>query len=201
MTYPVVEIFESIQGEGSWMGRPVTFIRLGGCNLSCPWCDTDFTKFTRMDVPEIVAACGYRDVVITGGEPTIHNLRDLLIGLKTFVVTPNGVRMRQIAIETNGTHSLAGYRKFLDWVVCSPKPQSKWDMVEGVYPDEIKYVVDKDWTPDKIPASILQEYHGRIWLQPEASEMELRWKEALKYCLENDAFRVGCQLHKFMNVR
>ena len=44
MKYPVVEIFESIQGEGSWMGRPVTFIRLGGCNLSCPWCDTDFSK-------------------------------------------------------------------------------------------------------------------------------------------------------------
>ena len=197
MLLPVVEIFDSIQGEGSWMGRPVTFIRLGGCNLSCPWCDTDFTKFTQMDEFEIAKQCGARDVVITGGEPTIHDLCELLIALKRPVVVNGIPRIREIAIETNGTNSLAKYRQLIDWVVCSPKPQSDWYVHPGCFPDELKYVVDGMWSPAKVAPSV----KGRIWLQPEASEMELRWKEAMEYCLQGDRFRVGCQLHKFMNVR
>ena len=77
MNLPVVEIFRSMQGEGANTGKPVVFVRLGRCNLACPWCDTDFSV-TRPMPPEAIADAvdkcseGVRAVVVTGGEPTVH---------------------------------------------------------------------------------------------------------------------------------
>lgn len=122
---PVVEIFSSYQGEGANSGRPVTFIRLAGCNLNCPWCDTDISQARTMSFSEImlkVVELHCSSVIVTGGEPTIHGraLQDLIVLL----------RMRAdvtwIGLETNGVISPEGCidkdleAKF-DYVACSPK--------------------------------------------------------------------------------
>lgn len=197
MTYPVVEIFDSIQGEGTWMGRPVTFVRLSGCNLSCSWCDTEIFARARLRADAIAAQCRDCDVVITGGEPTIHPLSELISALRA---SDSPERRRYIAIETNGTNPVT-HEDGIDWITCSPKPLTDWKVHPGCQPDELKYVVDGTWDPSKVPEDLAASCAGRIWLQPEASQMQLRLKEAYGICMKDRRFRVGCQLHKFMDVQ
>ena len=83
--YPIIEIFTSIQGEGTHMGLVTTFVRFAGCNLTCPWCDTkeswDIANSKQMTVEEIVAQCDAARVVLTGGEPTLYELKHLITAL------------------------------------------------------------------------------------------------------------------------
>ena len=120
----ICEIFYSIQGEGFHTGRPAIFIRLAGCNLKCPWCDTDHKEIMKkMDEFEIARRVeekvesfrnGYKIlIVITGGEPTLYNLEPLCIVLRE--KTPGNV----IALETNGTQDIP--HAIIDWVTVSPK--------------------------------------------------------------------------------
>lgn len=194
MKYPVVEIFDSIQGEGFHIGTPVTFIRLAGCNLKCPWCDTDYEKYTEMTADEITFKIHYNKVVITGGEPTIHDLIPLLNALKD---TPG----HYIALETNGTNPTFEIRSLVDWITCSPKPQTDWKVNSECEFDELKYVVDGVFTPDKVSKEFGGKYFGKIWLQPESSQMEKRFQEAYEIAMKYPAFRVGIQLHKILKVR
>ena len=97
-SYPIVEIFNSVQGEGYHTGTPSIFIRFGGCNLQCSWCDTDFSKWDKMTVSEIMAVLGQwetKRVIFTGGEPAMQKLRPLSDELHS--------KGYNIAIETNGT--------------------------------------------------------------------------------------------------
>lgn len=113
--YKINEIFYSIQGEGRWAGRPAIFIRFSGCNLKCPFCDTDFKKFEEMGeidvlqrVQEVSEGCKF--IVFTGGEPTLQldeNLTTLLHKWGYY-----------LSMETNGTYKVPGG---IDWVTCSPK--------------------------------------------------------------------------------
>ncbi len=109
----VKEIFYSLQGEGFFTGTPAVFVRFSGCNLRCPFCDTDFEGGREMSVDAIVSeVAGYpaRHVVVTGGEPSLQlteELVDLLHGAGRFV-----------QVETNGTGRLP---KNVDWITCSPK--------------------------------------------------------------------------------
>ncbi|WDU83038.1 7-carboxy-7-deazaguanine synthase QueE [Caloramator sp. Dgby_cultured_2] len=80
--YRVNEIFHSVQGEGSYLGCPATFVRLSGCNLNCPWCDTDHSEKEFLTAKEIADRVEYEKVIITGGEPTIYDLEPLLLELK-----------------------------------------------------------------------------------------------------------------------
>lgn len=113
--YKVNEIFYSIQGEGRWAGRPAIFIRFSGCNLKCPFCDTDFRDFKEMgeiDILEAIQKVGgdCKFIVFTGGEPTLQldeNLTTLLHKWGYY-----------LSMETNGTHKVPGD---IDWVTCSPK--------------------------------------------------------------------------------
>ena len=86
MTYPLVEIFDSLQGEGRNTGRPVVFVRFAGCNLACPWCDTDVAKRFALSCEDLLAEVKtYRtkSVVLTGGEPTIQvGMPELVAALK-----------------------------------------------------------------------------------------------------------------------
>ncbi|HUT62752.1 MAG TPA: 7-carboxy-7-deazaguanine synthase QueE, partial [Anaerolineae bacterium] len=97
MLYPVNEIFYSIQGEGRWAGSPAVFVRLAGCNLECSWCDTDHSTKENMTTGQVATSiCAelakknyFQNVaplqlVLTGGEPTIHDLEELLSRLKTY---------------------------------------------------------------------------------------------------------------------
>jgi len=114
--FPIVEIFYSIQGEGYFSGAPSIFIRFGGCNLACSWCDTEFNKWDEMSLKEIIGTISEWDckrIVLTGGEPAIQDI-------STFsdVIKPLGY---ELAIETNGTVSLPENK--VDWICVSPKDQ------------------------------------------------------------------------------
>lgn len=118
LQFPVVEIFQSLQGEGTQTGRPCTFLRLGGCNLSCSWCDTDWMTSRPMRLPDIVHAVqrlACKNLIITGGEPLIHpQLTSLLAEFKR--------EGYWLAVETNATRALTAEQAALvDYVAASPK--------------------------------------------------------------------------------
>ena len=116
--YPLVEVFESLQGEGRNSGRSCVFIRFAGCNLDCPWCDTPRERRFSATLDELVAeAKGFRarSVVLTGGEPAVQEgMPELVAALKR-----EGF---WIAVETNGTKS-PDWFAFVDYVACSPKAE------------------------------------------------------------------------------
>jgi len=122
----VVEIFDSIQGEGTFIGTPATFIRLYGCNLRCMWCDTKYAlegTYKNLDVDAIISKVKKFHVVLTGGEPLIHDLSELIRKLVTD---------RFIQIETNCTIDPFTKKNALeqlaymdvDWWTVSPKLKS-----------------------------------------------------------------------------
>lgn len=195
MKYPVVEIFQSIQGEGFYLGTPANFIRLSGCNLQCPWCDTDWSKPKEgMLTPEEIVAKLNPNLpltVITGGEPLMHDVVPLVEAIrKNFTCI--------IAFETNGTQSTAILNKFDGiWITCSPKPQTNWDIVPTCVYNELKYVIDDVITLDKIRTDT-----SFVWLQPEGSTMQKSWKKCMEFATQKPwELRVGVQLHKLMEVR
>jgi organic radical activating enzyme len=144
LLFPVVELFESVQGEGANAGLLVSFLRLGGCNLSCQWCDTDSSVFQMMDIPAILkrlSAFRVRRLILTGGEPLIHpSLETLLASLKE-----SGY---WIALETNGLiNPISQLRRFLDYIATSPKAHATSGYQDDRmirHADEVRIVVDGD---------------------------------------------------------
>lgn len=200
--YPVKEIFQSVQGEGLMVGRLVTFIRMSGCNLSCEWCDTkeawDTDDVQYLESEEIVDKLQTCIVVITGGEPCIHDLSELIWALRK--------RSHYIAIETNGTRPVP---KGVDWITCSPKPPL-YKIHSDCRPNELKYVVDKNFSVEALDLLInldVPENVCAIWLQPESSDMEENVKriysiiEHSKYQKYSHLLRMGFQLHKLFGFK
>lgn len=138
-SYRIVEIFESLQGEGYHTGMPAVFIRLGKCNLACTWCDTDYLSFRPMSLYEIlhtVAAYASRNIIITGGEPTIQpHLSQLLDALKA-----RGYRLH---LESNGLQAIP---EQIDYAAVSPKAAyaEKYSAVGTKRADEVRIVADGD---------------------------------------------------------
>ena len=115
--YRVNEIFYSLQGEGANTGTPAVFVRFAGCNLRCPFCDTEFDSYTEMTAAEIADEIGRFPadfVVLTGGEPSLQ--------VDDALVETLHARDLVIAVETNGTRPLPAD---IDWVTCSPKESGK----------------------------------------------------------------------------
>ena len=117
-TYPVVEIFKSLQGEGFNTGREMVFLRLGGCNLACAWCDTPYNDYQMLPAAEIIAKvedAGVKSLLVTGGEPlVVDGLKSLLECFKE--------RGSWIAVETNGVTVVEdGILKLFDYITVSPK--------------------------------------------------------------------------------
>lgn len=194
ISYPIVEVFESIQGEGTLFGLGATFIRLAGCNLRCPWCDTAYSFEVESaecyTVDSLLQTWPFQQpiVVITGGEPTLHNLGPLVQALKD--------KGKFVAIETNGTNSIPE-EWGLDWITVSPKPGSHYKI--NCRANELKYVVDEVFSvaviaKDKVPAR-------HIYLQVESGKPESAAR-AFKMVVDNPQLqlRVGIQLHKVLNV-
>lgn len=192
----VVEIFDSIQGEGCWIGAYVTFIRLSGCNLRCPFCDeaSKYDQAEDMAISTILRNVNQRIVVITGGEPTTNGELGYLI----HCLREAG---HQVHIETNGTNEMPLVKP--DWVTVSPKREGGFKCVPT--PNELKFVVDKDlmWIEvrqvhDKYPDAI-------VWLQPcdgpdiEESKAKIsQWMETWGML---GWVRAGIQLHKWYGTR
>ena len=173
--YPINEIFYSLQGEGFHTGCPAVFVRFAGCNLRCPFCDTQHQKSELMTTEEIVdkinelrGKCEF--VVLTGGEPTLYITEELVEAIKKLDVV--------IAVETNGTREVKGR---VDWVTVSPKA----DFVEGAdvvleSADEIKVVYDGKHDVSR------WDYFSAGWkfLQPCDTKDEQENKRILDECIE-----------------
>lgn len=193
MAYPVIEVFESIQGEGTHMGLGATFIRLAGCNLRCPWCDTSYAfnveHAKNYLLEELLNTYPFsqRMVIITGGEPTLHDLGQMVEELHR--------RGKYVAIETNGTREVPEEWQ-VDWVTVSPKPP---EYVIRCRADELKYVVDDHFEICNIRADKVAD--GRIFLQVESCRQESAAK-AYSMIMKNPRLhlRLGIQLHKMIGV-
>lgn len=138
-SYRIVEIFESLQGEGYNTGMPAIFLRLGKCNLACSWCDTDYLTFQMMSLSEILGRLNTytaRTIIITGGEPTIQPHLDILLE------TLKGAGYR-LCMETNGLHPVPPQ---IDFVSTSPKAcyAAKYEQQCIETADEVRIVVDGD---------------------------------------------------------
>lgn len=200
----VVEIFDSFQGEGIYTGEPATFLRLGGCNLNCDFCDTEFDDYKEIDV-ELVKECLLNHIknhknkllVITGGEPLLHydEIKEL-VDLLHYQIFNEGLK---IQIETNGFIRRIPIRNTT--YVISPKRNI--DNVFKFYKDYdeayFKFVIEDFW--DLRLVKSLQEkydYKKTVWLQPEFSQTERVTRLILSKNINN--IRISGQLHKYMGV-
>lgn len=135
--YRIVEIFESLQGEGYNTGMPAIFIRFAGCNLNCRWCDTNFRRYTPFTLQQIllhIQRYKSKNIIITGGEPTFVKALPLLLEqLK--------IAGYYIAIETNG---LAQVDEHIDYIAMSPKfcYQTRYQEIKQAKADEVRIVVE-----------------------------------------------------------
>lgn len=187
----VNEIFYSLQGEGHFTGTPAVFVRLSGCNLRCPFCDTDHHASVGMTYAEVVARVAAflsRHVVVTGGEPSMQltdGFIDALHAAGCFV-----------QVETNGTLPLPSG---VDWITCSPKDAPV--VLDRI--DELKVVYSGQPMDGYAP---LMAIAGEWRLQPcdvpgdpSASERHLR--AAIAYTLANPRWRLSLQTHKLISIR
>lgn len=222
MQYPINEMFQTLQGEGFFTGLPAIFIRLQGCPVGCAWCDTQHTwdkladrevslftvlaktresdKWAGANAQEllaIIARQGYtaRHIVITGGEPCIHDLRPLTESLEEA-----GFRCQ---IETSGTHDVrctAG-----TWVTVSPKVNMRggYDVLQQALDraDEIKHPVARPRdieALDTLLATLNSEKMPLVSLQP-ISQKEDATRLCIETCIARN-WRLSVQTHKYLNI-
>lgn len=179
--YKVNEIFYSLQGEGYHSGTAAVFLRLSGCNRSCPFCDTDHNSGAMMTADEIVGAISAypsRHLVITGGEPALQLDSDLLRAIKTAGFF--------VQIETNGSLPVPPE---VDWVTCSPK-DAPWN-IDRI--DELKVVYlgqDVEEIASLLPAP-------RRFLQPCSGK---NVAETVEYIKAHPLWRLSLQTHKLIDI-
>jgi len=193
----LMEHFYTLQGEGRYSGQASYFIRLGGCDVGCTWCDVkeswDVTKHPQVtleDIVNVVRASGSPIAVITGGEPLMHNLSGLTEQLKSI-----GVRTH---IETSGAHPLSGS---WDWICLSPK-KFKAPLEEVIKrANELKVVVynksDLEWA-EKYAALVSPDC--LLYLQPEWSKASVMNSLIVSYIKENPKWIFSSQSHKFLHI-
>lgn len=200
-TYRVNEIFYSLQGEGQHAGTAAVFIRLSGCNLKCPFCDTDFHTYKEMSAQEILDEVNKLSeramVVITGGEPSIQLDQNLLYYLRH-----RGKYSHYIAVETNGTHKLPDD---IDWITLSPKSQWQKTPIVIKAVSEIKVVMDED-TQDVDLLRMQEAYHNAIYfVQPCDTGDKERNEKINKRCVDfikaNPQWKISLQQQKILNIR
>ncbi len=194
---PVMEMFYSIQGEGYNTGKAAFFIRIGGCDIACSWCDVKESwdasvhPLTSIDsIANQIQVHAAQSVVITGGEPFMYNLDLLCARLKNQQI--------RLFIETSGTYPLSGN---FDWICVSPKAQQapRKDML-GIA-DELKVIIhdesDFEWAEKHlrlVPKKCL------LYLQPEWSNQQIMTPAIIDYVLKNPHWMISIQSHKFMNI-
>lgn len=197
MTYPINEIFYSLQGEGANAGRPAIFVRFSGCNLKCPFCDTDHSSAKVLSAEEIVReVAGYRAplVVLTGGEPSLFVDEELLKALHAIG--------KYIAIETNGTNPLP---EGIDWVTLSPKIKiaEGGDKLLLQRADEIKVVNIGQDLGQYFDLSQCDE-DTRMFLQPcfveDPSERDLILRDTIAKVKADPRWTLSAQLHRLINI-
>ena len=194
---PLVEDFYTIQGEGFHTGKPAYFIRLGGCDVGCAWCDAKYTWNPRMypptpieEIVERAVACAAQSIVITGGEPLMYPLDAL-----TQMLKEKGLA---IFLETSGSHPFSGT---FDWVCLSPKQKVK--PLDEAYSraNELKVIIgsesDLEWAEEcakRVGESCM------LYLQPEWSVAEEIMPVLVEYAKQNPRWNISIQSHKYMRI-
>lgn len=200
-TLPVVETFHSLQGEGHHSGRSAFFIRLAGCNVGCPWCDTKHS-WPENNHPhrslgalaaeaELAQRNGAAFTVITGGEPLHHNLDDLALALREASHIP-------LHLETSGVDGLTGNP---DWITLSPKPHRPPSQELLKQCDELKVIVltaDDLVFANSMAKAVRQQTVLLLqpgWDSPEGQQL------AIDHVKRQPHWRLSLQTHKWLGVR
>lgn len=192
-----MEHFYTIQGEGANAGKAAYFIRIGGCDVGCPWCDVkesweaeDHHQFTIQQILDWVNETPAKNVVITGGEPTIYDLTPLCNAFKE-----RGIRLW---LETSGAYQITGE---WDWIVLSPK-RRKMPLDENyAKADELKQVIVR--VPD---LDLAQEMKTKVssdtkcFLQPEWSREEEILPSVINFVKKRPEWQISLQTHKYMSI-
>ncbi len=197
MQLPLVEDFYTLQGEGRYTGQAAYFIRVGGCDVGCKWCDAKFSwnsahhKMTSVDeIVERATSYAARNIVITGGEPTLYDLSEL-----TEKLHDKGMR---VFIETSGTNALVGH---FDWVCLSPKSQQP--PIKEAYgrASELKVIISKVEDiefAERCAAKVSQDC--LLYMQSEWSVRKEMMPIIIDYVMANPKWRVSLQSHKYMGI-
>jgi len=194
---PLVEEFFSLQGEGYHMGKAAYFIRLGGCDVGCSWCDSRFSwnpnihpMINTDDIIDHVLKSGTDSVVVTGGEPLMWNLDYLCSELKKKNINT--------FIETSGAYPMSGQ---WDWICLSPKRNMPPVAEICIAADELKVIIqdksDFEWAEKY---RFLVSDKCKLFLQPEWSNFESIIPEIVAYIKKNPAWRISLQIHKYMHI-
>lgn len=192
--WKISEVFYSIQGEGKHTGMPAVFVRLAGCSMNCPFCDTKYAFQTGEEWDEARLLCEVKKypcktVIVTGGEPTEQDAPALFNALKKAGYI--------IHLETNG--SIDTDVSLVDFVCVSPKKDVSPEMLKKA--DVIKIVVGQD-----TDLADLQKYYAyendktQIYLQPESNKQE-NINLCVKLLKEHPSARLSLQMHKMANIR
>jgi 7-carboxy-7-deazaguanine synthase len=197
VTYPLMEHFYTLQGEGFHQGRAAYFVRLAGCDVGCVWCDVkeswDKDKHPKTTVGEIlqfIKSTPTEIVVITGGEPFMYNLDALITALH--------INNYKVHIETSGAYPISGKP---DWICLSPK---KFKLpLDSVIPHahELKVVVynksDLDWA-EKYAALVNPQC--KLFLQPEWEKSAQMTPLIIDYIKQHPQWEFSLQMHKYIHV-
>lgn len=218
MSYRVNEIFYTLQGEGAHSGIPAVFVRFSGCNLRCPWCDTEFAEYREMSAGDIISeALDLYDVpndrrkmvVLTGGEPSLQVDKPLIEALHA-----TGF---YVCIETNGTHPLPDG---IDWITCSPKADGRPEALSHAVSrlalrkvNEVKVVFTGEYDPEIWRAHFEAEhwmlqplrFTGEWLIEHAVDEWEDdrndNLDDTVRYILSHPFWRLSVQLHKIAGIR
>ena len=194
-SYQVMEHFGTLQGEGYYTGRSAYFIRLSGCDVGCIWCDVkeswDVGAGKAYSLKEIkVLSEGFDFIVLTGGEPAMHDLRALTDMLHK--------EQKYISLETSGCYELNGA---VDWYTFSPKKFKKPHPEAYQKADELKVVI---YHPSDLAWA---EEHAKqvndqclLYVQPEWSKKDQLQEQIIDFITRNPRWRLSLQTHKFLNI-
>lgn len=177
------EIFESLQGEGFHTGTAAVFVRFSGCNLRCPFCDTQHETYTEMSEEDIARKISlYKApwVILTGGEPSLQATETLVDRFHALG--------KRVAMETNGTHAVPTN---LDWLTLSPKEGKDPVLTQA---DEVKVVYQAGVDVERWCREIRADHY---FLQPCSCQ---NTSEVVRYILEHPHWRLSLQTHKYIGI-
>lgn len=194
---PLMEEFYTLQGEGFHMGRAAYFIRVGGCDVGCSWCDSkeswNAQLFPPVSVEQVVknaASHPAKTVVVTGGEPSMYPMEIL-----TQMLQQNGITTM---VETSGAYPLSGS---WDWICLSPKKYSPPQNEIYQRANELKVIIqnpgDLEWAERN--AAFVSE-SCQLFLQPEWSKSEEIMDVLTQYVMDHPEWRISLQSHKYMKI-
>lgn len=224
--YHINEIFYSLQGEGFHTGRPAVFVRFAGCNLRCPFCDTDFSHSEPMTAEQIArrvfdySTHPHTLIVLTGGEPSLQVDNELVDALHAHQQT--------VTIETNGTRPVPDN---IDWVTVSPKAVSEADLpltqadeskVVLTQSDEVKVVLSHEpkvvlTQADEVKVVFTEStekllplwrttirashYYLQPCAQPGTEPIRANTEDVVAYILSHPDWKLSLQTHKYLHIR